>query len=83
MVFIEKDELNCKVLCLILVEEKVYYVILKKYMEIDVVLDKLCIVKYYWLVRILGIIFVIKLMELSEENVYYDYVKYIDYLDFW
>ena len=37
--------------------------------------------KYYWLARILGITFAIKLMESSEENAHHDYAKYTDYPD--
>ena len=64
---IEKDESNRKVLRLISAEEKAHYATLKKYTETDVAPDKLRIAKYYWLARILGITFAIKLMESSEE----------------
>lgn len=60
---IEKDESNRKVLRLISAEEKAHYATLKKYTETDVAPDKLRIAKYYWLARILGITFAIKLMS--------------------
>lgn len=78
---IEKDESNRKVLRLISAEEKAHYATLKKYTETDVAPDKLRIAKYYWLARILGITFAIKLMESSEENAHHDYAKYTDYPD--
>lgn len=78
---IEKDKSNWKILRLISAEEKAHYTTLKKYTKTDVAPDKLRIAKYYWLARIFGITFAIKLMESNEENAHNDYAKYTDNTD--
>lgn len=78
---IEKDESNRRVLRLISAEEKAHYATLKKYTGTDVAPDRMRIAKYYWLARVLGITFAIKLMESSEENAHHDYAKYTDFPD--
>lgn len=78
---IEKDKSNWKILRLISAEEKAHYTTLKKYTKTDVAPDKLRIAKYYWLARIFGITFAIKLMESNEENAHNDYAKYTDNAD--
>ena len=75
---IEKNASNRKVLKLISGEEKAHYHTLKEYTNIDVKPDHWRIAKYYWLARLLGITFAIKLMESSEDNAHRDYAKYTD-----
>lgn len=76
---IEKDETNRDVLLQIAAEEKGHYAIIKKYTEKEVTPNKWRIAKYYWLARILGITFAIKLMEKSEENAKNNYAAYKNY----
>lgn len=64
---IEKDENNRKTLRLIAAEEKSHYAILKKYTGKEIGPDYKRIARFYFLARILGITFAIKLMESSEE----------------
>lgn len=73
---IEKDPENKKVLLQIAAEESAHYLILQKYTNEDVNPNRLHIFKYYWLARILGITFAIKLMESNERNAHYNYAKY-------
>lgn len=75
---IEKSTSNRKVLKLISEEEKAHYHTLKKYTNVEVKPDHWRITKYYWLARILGVTFAIKLMESSENNAHRDYAKYTD-----
>ena len=60
---IEKDPSNKEVLLQIANDEKGHYTILKKYTGQEISPNKLRVTKYYWLARILGITFAIKLME--------------------
>ena len=73
---IEKDEINRKTLRLIAAEEKSHYAILKKYTGKEIGPDYKRIARFYFLARILGITFAIKLMESSEENAHNNYDKY-------
>lgn len=75
---IEKDTSNSKVLRLISAEEKAHYYKLKKYTNTEVKPNRWRIAKYYWLARILGITFAIKLMESSENSAHQDYVRYTE-----
>lgn len=75
---IEKDESNRNVLKQISQEEKAHYAVLKRYTGKDVAPDRRRIAKYYWLARILGITFAIKLMEASEDNAHKNYAQYAD-----
>lgn len=75
---IEKDESNRNVLKQISQEEKAHYSVLKRYTGKDVAPDHKRIAKYYWLARILGITFAIKLMEASEDNAHKNYAQYAD-----
>lgn len=75
---IEKDESNRKTLQLIAAEEKAHYYTLKKYTNTEVPPNHWRIAKYYWLARILGITFAIKLMESNENNAHKSYAKYTD-----
>lgn len=78
---IEKDASNRKVLKLISGEEKAHYHTLKKYTDTEVKPNPWRIAKYYWLARILGITFAIKLMESGENNAHQNYAKYTEYED--
>ena len=60
-------------------EEKGHYASIKTYTEKEVTPNKWSIAKYYWLARILGITFAIKLMEKSEENAKNNYAAYKNY----
>ena len=73
---IEKDENNRKTLRLIAAEEKSHFAILKKYTGKEIGPDYKRIARFYFLARILGITFAIKLMESSEENAHNNYDKY-------
>lgn len=75
---IEKDTSNSKVLRLISAEEKAHYYTLKKYTNTEVKPNRWRITKYYWLARILGITFAIKLMESSENSAHQDYARYTE-----
>lgn len=75
---IEKDTSNSKVLRLISAEEKAHYYTLKKYTNTEVKPNRWRIAKYYWLARILGITFAIKLMESSENSAHQDYARYTE-----
>jgi len=75
---IEKDTSNSKVLRLISAEEKAHYYTLKKYTNTEGKPNRWRIAKYYWLARILGITFAIKLMESSENSAHQDYARYTE-----
>lgn len=75
---IEKNTSNSKVLRLISAEEKAHYYTLKKYTNTEVKPHRWRIAKYYWLARILGITFAIKLMESSENSAHQDYARYTE-----
>ena len=74
----EKNTSNSKVLRLISAEEKAHYYTLKKYTNTEVKPNRWRIAKYYWLARILGITFAIKLMESSENSAHQDYARYTE-----
>lgn len=75
---IEKNTSNSKVLRLISAEEKAHYYTLKKYTNVEATPNRWRITKYYWLARILGITFAIKLMESSENSAHQDYARYTE-----
>ena len=75
---IEKNTSNSKVLRLISAEEKAHYYTLKKYTNTEVKPNRWRIAKYYWLARILGITFAIKLMESGENSAHQDYARYTE-----
>ena len=75
---IEKNTSNSKVLRMISAEEKAHYYTLKKYTNTEVKPNRWRIAKYYWLARILGITFAIKLMESSENSAHQDYARYTE-----
>lgn len=78
---IEKDEDNRKTLRQIAAEEKAHYSILKKYTGKEVTPNYRRITRFYFLARVLGITFAIKLMESSEESAHNSYSKYPDLPD--
>lgn len=59
-------------------EEKAHYYTLKKYTNTEVKPNRWRIAKYYWLARILGITFAIKLMESSENSAHQEYARYTE-----
>ena len=75
---IEKNTSNSKVLRMISAEEKAHYYTLKKYTNTEVKPNRWRIAKYYWLARILGITFAIKLMESSENSAHQEYARYTE-----
>lgn len=78
---IEKDQHNKSILKKIAAEEAAHYEILKKYTGVAPAPHKSRINKFYWLARILGITFAIKLMESSEESAHQNYSEYTQYPD--
>lgn len=78
---VEKDPANKEILLRISKEEKGHYDILKQYTGKDVSPETGKIWKFYWLARILGITFAIKLMENAEENAKNNYAAYQNYPD--
>lgn len=78
---IEKDTHNKSILKKIAAEEAAHYEILKKYTGTAPTPHKSRINKFYWLARILGITFAIKLMESSEESAHQNYSEYTQYPD--
>ena len=75
---IEKNTSNSKVLRMISAEEKAHYYTIKKYTNTEVKPNRWRIAKYYWLARILGITFAIKLMESSENSAHQEYARYTE-----
>lgn len=78
---IEKDPSNQKALQLISAEEKAHYHTLKKYTHTEVSPNRWRIARFYWLARILGITFAIKLMESSENNAHKSYAQYTEHAE--
>ncbi|HBL34567.1 MAG TPA: rubrerythrin family protein [Porphyromonadaceae bacterium] len=76
---IEKDASNRRILQGIAAQEATHYDNLKRYTGIDVKPYRRGIVKYYWLARVFGITFAIKLMEADEESSSFTYAAYTDY----
>lgn len=75
---IEKNTSNSKVLRMISAEEKAHYYTIQKYTNTEVKPNRWRIAKYYWLARILGITFAIKLMESSENSAHQEYARYTE-----
>jgi VIT1/CCC1 family predicted Fe2+/Mn2+ transporter len=70
---IEKDANNKKVLQKIAADELKHYTFFKKYTKQEIKPDSSKIAKYFWISRILGITFGIKLMENGEKNAQMSY----------
>jgi len=73
-----KDEHNSKVLKRIAGEEQKHYLIWKEYTHAEVKPSKMRIGFFFWVSRLFGLTFGIRLMELGEENVQKIYMKLID-----
>ncbi len=73
-----KDERNAQVLKNIAQEELKHYQIWKHYTESETTSNWLRIYFYYWLSKIFGLTFGIKLMELGEEKAQENYATLID-----
>ena len=69
----EKDEKNKKILVKISEDEKVHYNIWKQYTKTEIGPNRLKIGYYYWMARILGLTFSIKLMENGENKAQSNY----------
>jgi len=69
------NEHNSEILSRISAEEKRHYLIWKKYTQTDVHPNNFKIVLYYWISKIFGLTFGIKLMELGEERAQEAYKK--------
>lgn len=78
---IERKESNQKILLNIASQEAKHYENLKRYTKKEVKPKRWSIFKYYWLARILGLTFAIKLMELSEESSHLNYAAYTGFPD--
>lgn len=76
---IVKDSENKKTLLQIAAEEKAHYEILKRHTAKEVAPNRWRIFKYYWLARILGLTFAIKLMEKEEKDAQEVYARYPEY----
>lgn len=76
---IVKDSENKKTLLQIAAEEKAHYEILKRHTGKEVAPNRWRIFKYYWLARILGLTFAIKLMEKEERDAQEVYARYPEY----
>jgi len=75
-----KDEHNSGVLRKIGNDEKAHYEIWKKYTGIDVKPNRWKIFKFYWIARILGLTFGIKLMENGESAAQINYDALTEYI---
>ena len=76
---IVKDSENKKTLLQIAAEEKAHYEILKRHTGKEVAPTRWRIFKDYWLARILGLTFAIKLMEKEERDAQEVYARYPEY----
>lgn len=75
-----KDEHNNSVLKKIGNDEKAHYEIWKKFTGVDVKPDRLKIFKFYWIAKIFGLTFGIKLMEKGEAEAQINYEALSDYI---
>lgn len=73
-----KDEHNSKVIKNIASEELKHYQIWRTYTEVDVKPSKFKITFFYWVSKLFGLTFGIRLMELGEEKVQEIYSELID-----
>lgn len=73
-----KDENNSAVLKKISEEEKKHYEIWKRYTRMEIRPNWFQVNLFYWLARILGLTFGIKLMELGEEKAQKAYAELLD-----
>lgn len=75
-----KDKKNSSVLRKIGEDEKRHYEIWKKYTGADVKPSRWQIIKFFWIARILGLTFGIKLMEKGEESAKINYEAISEYV---
>lgn len=73
-----KDEHNAQIIKRIASEELKHYQTWKSYTEQDTAPNKLRVNFYFWLSKVLGLTFGIKLMELGEEKAQENYAALID-----
>jgi len=73
-----KDEHNSSVLKRIAGEERKHYQIWKQYTNLEIKPKRSKVNFYYWVSKLFGLTFGIRLMELGEENVQKIYEKLID-----
>jgi VIT1/CCC1 family predicted Fe2+/Mn2+ transporter len=73
-----KDDHNSQVLKRIAGEEQKHYQIWKEYTQVEVKPNKFRIGFFFWVSRLFGLTFGIRLMELGEENVQKIYKKLVD-----
>lgn len=78
---IEKNPENKRILSQISQEEGMHYQILRKHTGKDVKADYRKVFVYYWMARVLGITFTIKLMESDEKSAQGTYNAYKEYED--
>jgi len=71
-----KDPHNRDVVHQIAQEEENHYLIFKTFTGVDVAPNRFQVFIYYWIARLLGLTFGIKLMERGEEQAQADYVQY-------
>lgn len=76
---IEKDNANKEVLLRISAEEFAHGRMFQRFTNENPAPNKWKVAKYYWLARLLGLTFAIKLMEAGEVNAHEDYDQYSDY----
>ncbi len=72
-----KDKANAKILKQISDDELKHYNFWKTFTKKDVPPNKMELEKYYWITRLLGLTFGIKLMEKGEENAQVNYQEFI------
>jgi len=75
-----KDEHNSQVLKRIAGEEQKHYLLWKEYTKTDVKPNNTRIGFFFWVSRLFGLTFGIRLMELGEENVQKIYGKLVDFI---
>jgi len=73
---IEKDSSNRDVLLKIAADEVAHAHVFKRYTNENPTPNKWKIAKFYWLARLLGLTFAIKLMESGEANAHVNYNQY-------
>lgn len=75
-----KDEHNSQILKRIAGEEQKHYQLWKEYTKAEVKPNRTRIGFFFWVARLFGLTFGIRLMELGEENVQKIYVKLVDFI---
>lgn len=79
LVTIEKNAENRDILVKIAEQEIAHYHVLRKFTGEDVQPQKFRIIRYYWLARVFGLTFALKLMESGEGNAHSNYSGYAQY----